>query len=230
MLMIGDSLTCGPFGRQAVENMKTAGHEVTMFCSSGSAPDHWINGTNPQNQICQTMTSRTMRLEPCAPGGAMSKLSDLLARTPADRVIVALGTNSLPVGKVASVAYQQMAKLVRGKGSCQWLGPPRLNPSQGIGWSSFRRGSPEDLEASRQRVAQLEANLDPFYISLSAKVDGVCPLIDSRSVTATGPAYETNDGIHRGPVAGRVWANALRSQIGSSPRRASGRSSGRGDR
>lgn len=226
VLMIGDSLSCGPFGRRAVENLKTAGHEVTLYCMVGSAPEHWIGGDTVPGQICQTMTSRSMALEPCAPRGRAPKLKDILASVTADRVIVALGTNSLPGGSVASQAYAQMAKEVRSEGSCQWIGPPHLNPSQGIGWSRHRRGSPDDLKASRERLEQIQANLGPFYNSLSAKVDGTCPLVDSRPATASGPAHETNDGIHRGPIGGRTWANALRNQIGSAPRRATSRAGG----
>ncbi|MEK7356372.1 MAG: hypothetical protein AAB250_07975, partial [Bdellovibrionota bacterium] len=122
------------------------------------------------------------------------------------------GTNSL-YSKTPSVAYQTKSIQVRAKAKCQWIGPPHLNPMQAVGWSSFKRGSAEDVEASRKRIDSLQDNLEPFYNSLAAKVGTTCRLIDSRPATVNGSGRETNDGIHRGPIGGRVWADLVRGQV-----------------
>jgi hypothetical protein len=98
-----------------------------------------------------------------------------LAANRGARVIVGLGTNSLCAtptkGELANArmkrklicphhdsehpfdmtGYSKMAKLIQKQGStCDWIGPPRLNPGESKGFPSGR-------------VAAEEQNLDDFY-------------------------------------------------------------------
>lgn len=201
ILLIGDSLTCGPFGKYLLQNLSARGNQVTLFCAVSSAPSNWLAGKNPSGQKCQTMSTRAPALVPCDGTGKIPRLSDILAAHKGSRILVALGTNSLLQPK-ADASYKRMAELVAtNSSSCDWIGPPHLNPSQSKG---FPPG----------RIAKEEKNLAPFYESLAGAVEKPCHLIDSRNATvAGGPGNQTVDGVHRTESAGKYWADALTNQL-----------------
>lgn len=194
ILLIGDSHSCGSFGKNVVGRLSEQGNFVTLYCAVSSAPIHWVEGKNPSGQICQTMNSNHQTLQPCEPKGKMPALKDLLKVHKNSKVISALGTNSLMSSKADS-SYQTMANQIKASGqSCVWVGPPHVSPQQSKG---FPQG----------RVALLESHLDSFYESLKVSVKNDCALLDSRNVTAAGKtASQTVDGVHRTPEAGLAWA------------------------
>jgi hypothetical protein len=194
ILMIGDSLSCGPFGKHVVENLSQRGFRVTLYCAVSSAPIHWLKGKNPPGQICQTMSSEVSKLGPCGGTGQVPALSQILAKHKGSRVLVGLGTNSL-MDTRADHSYRLMVETVASSGKCVWIGPPHLQPSHSKGFPAGR-------------VATEEANLNGFYVSLFNSVEGICSLFDSREATASGtPGNETVDGIHRNDSAGKYWAD-----------------------
>ena len=204
VLIVGDSLSCGPFGRELFSKLKSGDNQVTLYCAVSSAPSNWMAGAKPKGQLCQTMTTASSsepRLTLCKGTGEMPDLSTMLAQHKGARIIVGLGTNSMLSG-VADSSYQKMAKAVREAGSsCEWIGPPHMNASQSKG---FPPG----------RVAQLEKNLNDFYDSLANTVGNSCRLIDSREATFEGTAgNQTVDGVHRTAVAGKFWVDQIQSQL-----------------
>ena len=200
-LIVGDSLTCGPFGKYLTQELAKQGNSVTLYCAVSSAPANWMNGKNPAGQNCQTLTSADPVLKPCGDQGQIPKFESILAKYKNSEVIVALGTNSLMSAKVDS-SYKAMVKATQANGnSCKWIGPPHANPSQSKGFPAGR-------------VATLEKNLNSFYDSLSAQVDSGCRLIDSRDATASGTVgNQTVDGIHRSDAAGKEWIRQISSQV-----------------
>ncbi|MBL7687744.1 MAG: hypothetical protein JNJ49_06895 [Bdellovibrionaceae bacterium] len=204
ILIIGDSLSCGPFGRELFSRFNTGGNQVTLYCAVSSAPSNWMTGLKPTGQFCQTMTtasSNGQRLDLCGGAGEMPTLSAVLSQHKGARIIVGLGTNTLLSGK-ADASYRKMAKAVgESAASCDWIGPPHMNPSQSKG---FPPG----------RVAQLEKNLNDFYDSLATSVGSTCPLIDSREATFDGTAgNQTVDGVHRSATAGKFWVDQIWPQL-----------------
>lgn len=197
LLIIGDSLTCGPFGKQLFEQMNTGGRSVTLYCAVSSAPSHWVKGKTPKGQKCQTRSTAKPDLSPCEPSGQVPKLDSLLSRHPGAEVIVALGTNSL-LDKKADANYKLMSDAVAAQGrGCKWIGPPHLNPSQSRGFPAGR-------------LSSMEGNLSGFYESLQTSVGSSCELIDSRAATQSGtPGHQTTDGVHRTEDAGIAWAQSL---------------------
>lgn len=199
-LIIGDSLTCGSFGKQLLKNIADRGDTVKLYCTVSSAPVHWLQGRNPQGFTCKTMTGTKPVLENCGTSGETPKLADILASDNSATVIVALGTNTLSSGRT-DATYRQMAQTVASaQRRCLWVAPPRMNESESKGYP-------------KGRVADLDAKLATFYPSLAQSISTFCRLIDSRSATAPGtPGIHTTDGIHRTSSAGIFWANQLRAQ------------------
>lgn len=199
IIIIGDSLTCGPFGDRMYEDLKSQKHQVTLYCAVSSSATNWLNGTTPKNQRCFVRGPSSSKQEPCPPSGKVPRAEDLLAANTPDRVIVALGTNSLH-SATASKDHATLATLVGAKSRCTWVGPPQLKHD-------------------------FQKNLDRFYDSLGGRLGTSCDLVDSRDATAPGtPGYETTDGIHRTRAAGRAWYDFLHKQIrsGNSNRKDSG--------
>lgn len=197
VLVIGDSHSCGAFGKRLFENRLERGDNVTLYCTPSSSPQHWMNGTNPAGHECKVRSSARPELSACGGDGRTPSLSTLLARHAGARVVVALGTNSLHSTQAGS-SYRDFAAAIQASGrACDWIGPPHLNPADASG-------------SSRERIRALQRNLDGFYVSLNDVVSSACSLVDSRPSTAPGTAgHATSDGVHRGNVAGRAWADGV---------------------
>jgi hypothetical protein len=195
ILVIGDSLSCGPYGAQLASGLAKLGNQVTLYCAVSSAPANWLLGKTPEGQECKTRVTPKTELRSCGGSGETPALSLLLKKHKGSRVIVALGTNSLGSPR-AMKSYLDMASAIRANGNrCQWIGPPHLHPSQAAGGFS----------ESDLRI--LEGNLDRFYSSLIKAVDPTCAVIDSRKATvAPTVGNETVDGVHRNESAGLEWA------------------------
>jgi hypothetical protein len=196
IVIVGDSLSCGSFGENFLQDLSDQGNQVTVYCAISSAPQHWLTATNPKNQICQTMNTANPTLEPCGGDGKMISFASILAASGKAQIIIALGTNSL-MSTTADASYSAMAQAIQANGNaCEWIGPPHLRPDESIG---FPPG----------RLAIEEQNLAGFYTSLQSAVSP-CSFVDSRDATAPGtPGSETLDGVHRTEDAGEYWADIL---------------------
>lgn len=197
VVIVGDSLTCGSFGKNLFQLLSLAGNEVTLFCSVSSTPSSWIKGKNPKGQSCKTMTTSEPSLKLCNNTGQIPKFEEILKTNLGARFIVAHGTNSLLSPKVDAY-YGSLAKLINDAGlECDWIGPPNMNPAQS-------KGFPEG------RIDTLQKNLTNFYTSLNIVSTNGCSLIDSREATAVETAgNQTVDGVHRNEAAGKYWAQSI---------------------
>ena len=184
-----------------MQNIAKSGEDVTLYCTVSSAPSHWVNSINPIGHKCLTMTSAKPTLVFCGGSGIIPPLSSILSSFKNERVIIALGTNSLISEKVDPSYKILMKNIRRNESSCLWIAPPHMNAYQSKG---FALG----------RVAKIEKNLNNFYDSLAESVEKNCPLVESREATAPKtPGNETIDGIHRTESAGKHWADAIMSQL-----------------
>lgn len=204
-VIVGDSLTCGPFGSYLMQQVAKSGNLVTVYCTVSSAPVHWIQGKNPAGQTCQTMTSAKPQKISCGGNGQIPPFSKILADHKGAQFIVAMGTNSLGSPQV-DASYKTMINLIKGNGStCEWIGPPHLHPSQHKGFT-------------QDRLESMDKNVNGFYTSLASATEGACPLIDSRDATAAGtPGNDTVDGVHRSDSAGKYWVQQISSSLAGSP-------------
>lgn len=196
IVVVGDSHMCGPFGNRMFQDLKSAGHQVKIYCMVSASPKHWINGQRAGNHQCQEMSHSTFT--PCGGTGDPPSLQTLLANHPGARMVIALGTNSLWSPNVNSY-YSDMASQIRAAGvPCDWIGPPHLDPSK------------------NSRYVEMEANLNGFYSSLKSEVEPTCPVVDSRDITAPGTVgFGTSDGVHRTRSAAEYWADQVVPRLGS---------------
>lgn len=200
-LIIGDSHSCGPFGKVLFENLMQKKHNVNLYCTPGSAAVHWNTGKKVNKQICQTMSSPDIKFKPCNSTNQIPTLTELLQRHPTSQVVLALGTNSL-LSSTADVHYSQLAITTKqAQRDCFWVGPPNFNEEQATAFP-------------KSRVLILKKNLAPFYTSLSDLLANSCVLVDSRNATAINTiGYDTVDGVHRTAAAGRYWATEIGQKI-----------------
>jgi len=211
VLIVGDSLTCGPFGENLTVELARDGHHVLTYCSVASKAQSWIQGKNEPRYVKDQSTGKlvTKTTWPCEKrfvnnSGVLMKSScdgsyqiprfeNLIKKYPSHNIIVALGTNSL-LSKTADHYYSDMLSIIsqdRTK-TCLWIGPPHIERTD------------------------FEAGLNPFYKSLQTKVDfAKCKLIDSRPATALGTEGYPSvpDKLHKTPAAGKAWAKTLKKQI-----------------
>lgn len=210
ILIVGDSLSCRGFGSEIVSDLTNMGNEVTLYCSVSANPDHWMYGIAPwrpekhPDALCEMRKSGSPAKFACdLPGNPeIPKFTDMLKKHPADRVIVALGTNSLPgkpdsyatlkdyrTGKVThgDQAYEEMISAIKKSGAkCDWIGPPHLQPEKAI------------HQAAKDDLAKKDDSLPSFYTALNQKISGRCGVIDSLEATKKGtPGNQTAEGIHQ---------------------------------
>lgn len=227
ILIIGDSLSCGPFGGEMLKGLAAQGHKVRLYCSVSSSPRNWVSGTNAKSKT-GVFPCETREIQPhasdytkgsCDGSPKIPKFADILRTNPSSRVIVALGTNSLPDGPDAN--YSAMTSQIKGAGrTCDWIGPPHLEPRANC------------LVRPADGLCVREAGLTKMYTSLRSKVGGDCRVISSLDATKPGTAgNKTGDGIHSTAAAATFRFQTMRSEIlsgpagGSSrPTKASGRS------
>lgn len=204
VLMVGDSLSCGPFGQNLIKQLAQAGNNVTQYCAVATSARNWVGGTN-QPRFIKDKDGRLRRtIWPCektviSANGTTAKTNcdgsdkvptfdSLLAKYRNHDVMIALGTNSLP-GK-ADAYYDQMLKEItkdRTK-KCIFVGPPHI-------------ARPD-----------LEAGVGRFYESISSMTRSHhCQLFDSRPSTQRGtPGYESApDRLHKTAAGGRYWASQM---------------------
>lgn len=203
ILVIGDSHSCGSFGRTLSQELTANGNQVDVFCTVSSSPTHWLKRTNPPGQICQTWSSG-QSAKPCREAGKIPSLEEILSQKKYDSAVIALGTNSLYSEKV-DATYAELAQKIKEKiKTCLWIGPPHLRPDQAKGFSA-------------QNLTKFENNLPQFYKSLEKAVQSQCHLLSSFDITAAHhPANETTDGVHRGQTAGAEWGKEISQLIDQS--------------
>ncbi len=212
-VVIGDSLSCGPFGRALVSELTKQGQAVTLYCTESSTPEHWLDRKNPPHKKgpkkCQVRRPGEENLALCGGDGKMPDLDVVLSEAHGGRVIIALGANSLGAPHV-DFRYLKIAQMAKARGGCDWIGPPHMNMGQNIGYKNKKKGAaPTDVEIR-------ESNLDEFYDSLGEATQGLCRLVDSRNATRSCDSLhkscegnQTVDGIHRTESAGKYWARQI---------------------
>ena len=212
-----------------VKGLTQAGHSVTLYCSVSSAPSDWLIGHNPikgRRSSGRTWPCESRRSRPpngvtvtasCDGTTQVPKFDEILRRNPGSRVIIALGTNSLP--GAADPSYRQMMeKVVDSKRKCDWIGPPHLQP----------RLDCRELKNKNDALCSRELALGKFYESLIDIVGERCGVVDSREATSAGtPGNQTVDGIHATPAAAAYRFQKTKGKIlsGSRPLSSSARRS-----
>jgi hypothetical protein len=145
VLMVGDSLTVGPFGDHMQNWLQTnlGPQRVFIYGSCGSSPEHWLTATEPFISPCgyRETTPQTKRLEKHHNGikparVATPKIEQLIATHRPQIVIIQLGTNHFDTlakeGREAipklEAIYDEFSRALRRPGSkvrmVIWITPP----------------------------------------------------------------------------------------------------------
>lgn len=188
LLLIGDSHTCGQYGKVLDQACRDAGAIVRSYGSCSSHPIWWFDGTRTHcGWFARDARGRISRV----PFGELKrtpKIASLYAQSRPDLTIVSLGANMVDYSKATVQGTSaKLAAWIRAHDSALiWVGPPviRLQPR----WK-----------------------LDRLYGWLRAAVEPYGPFIDSRPWTwypETG-----GDGIHYRGAAGRPIAEHWARQV-----------------
>lgn len=197
ILIIGDSHSCGDFGKRLVDDLAANGqNRVVLYCAPGLSSQHWLlpGGYTPKKpyQRCKTLSTERPKLEYCGKNGDLPNLRLLLQKEKPDHVVPALGTNNLGLNALKS--FGELAAQVRASGArCSWIGPPTLG-----------RRAPVCRKYGH--------NLGPLIERIERDVEheGMCRYIDSRPHT---DAASTPDCMHRSGDPARRWADGVASEV-----------------
>ena len=204
VMLVGDSLSVGPFGRALEQALRAryGRRAVSVFASCGSSPEDWLPGQPVFVTNCGYRQS--------TPGGSFSreyengkrpppvktpKLTTLLGHVRPRIVIVQLGTNwmdKLAADELAIGATVEPRR--RGPGprpAIFWVMPPASS-----------KYPPAIHDAVERWIAEEAAALG-FYT------------VDSRALTSPYRDGRTGgDGVHYGDAAGQRWARGVMGALG----------------
>ncbi|HNX74409.1 MAG TPA: LysM peptidoglycan-binding domain-containing protein [Candidatus Rifleibacterium sp.] len=201
VLHIGDSHTCGIYGKTIDGLMRETGAAVRTCGVAGSSPSWWLNGTvgksgyysrDEKGKVDQPADWRTPRQTP--------NLSGLIEEYKPNVIVFSLGANMAYAGAEAIQKQVQSVCDIAKRSGCKivWVGPPE--PRNGVGGSE---------------------NYGRLYQNLKAAVEKYGSFVDSRNYTEY-PA-SGGDGLHYSGNAGskiaKTWADKVFNQIQGKPAR-----------
>jgi len=209
VLMIGDSLSAGPFGKEMQEYLieKFTDSKVYVYASCGSSPEHWLSSEPPFVSKCGFRVKTPTKFlhgdfERGRPPEPYStpKLESLLREIKPQVVIVQLGTNWFDVlneklddEQIARLRsfVEKFASAVRAQDSRTrliWITPPDS--------SKFRR-----IQIEVTRLISKESRRLNFL------------LVDSSELVRYVPGQTGSDGVHYSEADARKWAEGVQRKL-----------------
>lgn len=205
VLMIGDSLSAGPFGESVQQHLavKFGPQNVAAYASCGSSPEHWLADEPGFYTKCGYRESTpdkppVMRdfVNGKAPRPTLTpKIESLVRRHQPTIVVAQLGTNwmdrDLSDQQISSFR-DRFIRAARGPSVRQiiWIAPPDSS-------ALARR------QGRIHRLIQAGAKSNRFEV------------IDSRQLTRYVPGKTGGDGIHYNSESSRAWAAKVNSSLDS---------------
>jgi len=209
VLMIGDSLSAGPFGKEMQEYLieKFTDNRVYVYASCGSSPEHWLSSEPPFVSKCGFRVKTPTKFlhgdfERGRPPEPYStpKLESLLRDIKPQIVIVQLGTNWFDVLN-EKLDDEQLARLrafverfaseVKARDprtQLIWITPPDS--------SKFRRIQPEVTRLIRSVQRRMGFSL-----------------VDSSELVRYIPGQTGSDGVHYSEADARKWAEGVQRKL-----------------
>lgn len=197
ILMIGDSLSAGPFGEAVQQHLARVygPQNVAAYASCGSSPEHWLAAEPGFYTKCGYREAAPGRMPIFTEGGRgrrilTPKVEALVRRHNPEVIIVQLGTNWMDrdlSGPQISAVLDRFIRAARGPSVRQiiWIAPPDS--------SAMRRTAQNRVHALIQEAAKR----DNFEV------------IDSRQLTRYVPGKTGGDGVHYNSEASRAWASRI---------------------
>ncbi len=201
VLMIGDSLSAGPFGRAVQEHLEQRNFRVAAYASCGSSPEHWLADEPIFVTKCgyreSTAPGRETMIDfvdgrPPAPRST-PKLEKLLAQHEPDTVIIQLGTNWMD----RNLSEEKM----------RWFLDRVMQTARGRDRRNVIWITPPDSVA----FAKVQGRYQTL-IKTGARRHGV-EIIDSTGFTQYIRGKTGGDGIHYNTASSLAWANGVNSRL-----------------
>jgi len=205
VLMIGDSLSAGPFGEAVQHHLakKFGPQNVAAFASCGSSPENWLADEPAFYTHCGYRESTPDKapvysdfVNGKAPRPTLTpKVESLVRRYQPTVAVVQLGTNwmdrDLSDAQISSFTARFIEAL-RGSTVQQiiWIAPPDS--------SALRK-----KQGRIHRLIQVAAGRHHFEV------------IDSRELTRYMPGQTGGDGIHYNTESSRAWATKINAALDS---------------
>lgn len=206
VLMIGDSLSAGPFGEAVQQHLaiKFGPSNVAAFASCGSSPENWLANEPDFYTKCGYRESTPDKMpvwrdfvngKPPKPA-LTPKVESLVRRYQPNVVVIQLGTNwmdrHLSDQQISSFLHRFLvaARSAGGVSQVIWIAPPDS--------SAFAR-----VQGRVHRLIQAAAAGDHFDV------------IDSRQFTHYVPGKTGGDGIHYNTESSRAWAARVNDALDS---------------
>ena len=206
VLMIGDSLTVGPFGQSVEQYLETrlGRNNFALFGSCGSSPENWLRAEPDYYTKCgyrEISPERQALIDfhdgKPPPRVRTPKVEDLIARYRPTTIIVQLGTNWMdPLMKPRGTEEDKFSGILDNF-AIALRSPP--NVVKQIVWIM-----PPDAAAYTPAVQRTVAKL----IIMAAKKNGYL-LIDSRRMTHYVRGKTGGDGVHYNKDAAQPWADQV---------------------
>jgi hypothetical protein len=210
VLMIGDSLSVGPFGEAVEQYLETrmGKSNFALFGSCGSSPENWLRGEPDYYTRCGYREDSPERHAVIdyqngrrPPQVRTPKVEDLIARYRPTTIIVQLGTNWMdPLMKPRGNEEEKFSGILD-RFAVALRSPP--NVVRQIIWIM-----PPDAAAYTSAVQGTVAKL----IKAIAKKGGYV-LFDSRRVTRYTRGKTGGDGVHYNKDAAQPWADQVTRKI-----------------
>lgn len=203
VLMIGDSLTVGPFG-SSMQNwliQRYGDNNVAIYASCGSSPEHWLAENAVFTSKCGYREKRPGKLiYENRDGGSPTrvrpapKIEKLIALHRPDTVIVQMGTNHFDVlEKNGDKALPQLA--ANYEKFSQAL-KPSLFKKPGVYWIT-----PPDSSRFSEKIKR---SVDQLILTNNRKHG--FHTFHSRRYTRYIKGVSGSDGVHYGRAAATAWA------------------------
>jgi hypothetical protein len=199
VLLIGDSHTVGPFGRELDSQLRASYPvwKIETYASCGSSPSWFLpgNGASGHTSACGTWFHRydpaePSKLESLTAAAPTPLIGTLLASHP-DTVIVALGANMANWEKGGifglDTAKALADAIVAGGARCVWIGPPD--------------------EAGHMPPDAAKAQVASLNDALRQTLGDSCRFIQSR--TTYSRSWPDPMQLHYPPDAAKAWAGQV---------------------
>jgi hypothetical protein len=208
VLMVGDSLTVGDFGEAGVSFAALREHNVALYASCGSSPEHWIRSgpefvtkcgyreQTPQATILYDFQNGRRPQHALTP-----KLENLVEKYRPKTVVVQLGTNWMD-GFVANSRGDQSHY---GKIMDHFIAAIRSEPYtvNKIIWIT----PPDSSRYSR------ETQRDIKDLITDAARRNSFEIIDSSRLTHYVPGISGGDGVHYNSAGAKAWATQVTKEL-----------------
>lgn len=198
ILLLGDSMSMGAFGRTLDKELRKSGLKVYTFATGGATPYYWLSDYQSTSSTIGHWMRTPTKERRMKTIKRVPKVETLIESYDPDIVIIQTGTNmyatlrskrrtqNANTKEVVSVYKKMCEKVTAGGRKCYWISPP----------SAHQKRYPRELQ--NRMLNLMQDTVKPFG-----------RVFDSYKITEYTAPFPKNDGIHYGPTKARAWAELV---------------------